>query len=60
MTTGVFYRFADQVSVGDEMLVEVNDEITPAMVTNVSNLILQGKYLERLQYMYPSSKYKIT
>ena len=27
------------------MLVQVNDELTPAKVSNVSNLILQGKSL---------------
>ena len=47
VTTDLFYRYADQVSVGDEVLLQVKDELAPAKVTNVSNVILQGKYLLR-------------
>ena len=35
-------RYADAVSLGDEVLVEGNNVLTPARVTNVSKLTLQG------------------
>ena len=38
----VFFRHAKEVSVADEVLVEVNDKLIPAKVANVSNFILQG------------------
>ena len=38
------YRYADQVSVGDEVMVLRNDKFMPAKVMNVSNLIMQGNY----------------
>ena len=37
-----FIRDADQVCVGDEMLVQKNDKLIPAKVINVSSLIMQG------------------
>ena len=39
------FRYADRVSVGDEILAQVNDEMVPTKVINVSNLILQGDCL---------------
>ena len=42
----ISFRYADQVSVGDEVLLQVNDELTPVKVTHVSNIILQGNYLK--------------
>ena len=39
------FRYGDQVSIGDEVLLNVNSEITPAEVTNVSNFVMKGKYL---------------
>ena len=36
------FRHADQVSIGDEVLVEENDDMMPAKVVNVSTLVLQG------------------
>ena len=36
------YRYADQVSVGDEVLVLRNDELMPAKVMDVSSIIMQG------------------
>ena len=36
-------RYADQVSVGDEVLLERNNKIIPAKVLNVSSFIIQGK-----------------
>ena len=37
-----YFRYADQVSTGDELLVEKNGKFTPARVTNKFNLITQG------------------
>ena len=39
----LLYRYASQVSVGDEVLVLRNDELMPVEVVNVSSLIMQGK-----------------
>ena len=36
------FRYADQVSVTDEILVEGNNKVNPEKVTNVSTLILEG------------------
>ena len=36
------FRYADQVSIADEVLVE-GEELTPAKVTNVSSLFMQGE-----------------
>ena len=38
------FRYADHVSIGDEVLVKGNDVLTPAKVINVSSLIMQGDY----------------
>ena len=35
-----FFRYADQVSIGNEALVEGNDELTPAKVINVNSNLL--------------------
>ena len=35
-------RYADQVFVGNEVLIETNDEVIPAKVIDVSSLLLQG------------------
>ena len=35
-------RYADQVFVGNEVLIERNDEAVPAKVIDVSSLLLQG------------------
>ena len=35
-------RYADQVFVGNEVLIERNDEVAPAKVIDVSSLLLQG------------------
>ena len=37
-----FFRYADQVSVGDEVLVEGNEQLIPAEVINVLTLAIQG------------------
>ena len=36
------FRFAEQISVGDEVIIPRNDELTPAKVTNVSVIAMQG------------------
>ena len=36
------YRYADQVSVGDEVMVLRKDKLMPAKVMDVSSLIVQG------------------
>ena len=37
-------RSADQVSNGDTVLVKASGQLIPEEVTNVSSLIMQGKY----------------
>ena len=39
-----FLRYADQLSITDEVLVHQNDKLTPDKVINVSSLIMQGDY----------------
>ena len=36
------FRYADQVSVGDGVIILQNDKMIPAKVMHVSNLVLQG------------------
>ena len=36
------FSYADQLSVGDEMLVPKNNEMIPAKVANVNNVTMQG------------------
>ena len=38
------YRYADHVSVGDEVMVLRNDKLMPAKVMDVSSLSAQGNY----------------
>ena len=40
----LWYRYVDQVSIGDEVMVLRNDKLIPAKVMNVSSLIMQGNY----------------
>ena len=40
-----FFRYADQVSIGYEVLVEENDQLTPTKVTHVVALTIQGNYI---------------
>ena len=35
------FRCADQLEIGDELLVQGNNDFTPAKVINVSNLFMQ-------------------
>ena len=43
-----FFRNADQLTIGDELLVQGNNELVPTKVISVSNLIMQGNYVIRL------------
>ena len=36
------FRYADQVSVGDEVLVEGNDQLTPGQVIDIFDLTTKG------------------
>ena len=38
------FRLTDEISIGDEVLVERNNKLTPVMVTNVSTLVMEGSY----------------
>ena len=38
------FRYADEVSVGDEVLAQGNDEFIPEKVLNVSTFPLQGNH----------------
>ena len=38
-------RYAEKVSTGDEVLVSESNKLTPAKVTNVSSLKMQGDYI---------------
>ena len=38
------FSYADQLMCGDEVLVHKNDELSPAVVINVSSFTIQGKY----------------
>ena len=40
----LFFRFADLVSICDELLVQQNYKLVPAKVTNVSSIITEGKH----------------
>ena len=40
----VSFRFADDISVGDEVLVERNNKPTPLKVIDVSTLIMEGDF----------------
>ena len=37
-----FFRYSDQVSIGDEVLVKENNQVIPGEVINVVTLTLQG------------------
>ena len=44
MYTIIFFRYADDVSIQDEVLGDVNNEVTPVKVMNMSNIMMQGQY----------------
>ena len=39
-----YFRYADQVSVNDQVLVKGNYGLTPALVVNVSDSVMQGNH----------------
>ena len=43
--SSVPFRYADQLTIGDELLVQGNSKLTPAKVIHVSNLVMQGMFL---------------
>ena len=47
----VLTRYATDVSVGDEVLVEKNDQLTPSKVINVASSMMQGKYIVYYHYL---------
>ena len=38
------FRYADQVAIGDEVLVQENDDLTPSKIINVTSSTMQGNY----------------
>ena len=54
-----FIRYADQVCVGDEVLVQKNDNLFPAKVINVSSLVMQGdcRFVEFFYIFLSNSEY---
>ena len=38
-----FFRYAEQLSSGDEVLIQKNFELSPEKVINVSDIIMTGK-----------------
>ena len=38
----IVYRYTNQVSTGDEVLVECSSKLVPAKVTSISNLMMKG------------------
>ena len=38
------FRYANQLAIGDEVLVENNDEFTPRKVLNMTHFIMQGNH----------------
>ena len=43
--TIVPFRYANLLTIGDELLVQGNNKLTPAKVIHVSNLVMQGMFL---------------
>ena len=37
------HRYANEVSIGDELLVKENSKLLPAKVVNVSSFMMEGK-----------------
>ena len=45
------FRYADEISVGDEVLVKQKDNFTAAKVNNVSDIMMQGHYCYLIQFL---------
>ena len=39
------FRFVDHVTIGDEVLVQGHDDLSPSKVISVSNVMMQGEYI---------------
>ena len=46
------FRFVDKVAIGDELLAQGYDNLTPAKVVNVSTFKLQGDYLSDYKHVF--------
>ena len=47
-----FFRYANQVSVGDEVMVQRDNSLIPETVINVSNFMLQGYSISTIISVY--------
>ena len=41
----IIIRYADQITIGDEVLIQENEQLTHGIVINVSSSIMQGKFV---------------
>ena len=55
----IMFRFADKVAIGDELLAQGYDNLTPAKVVNVSTFKLQGDYLSDYKYVFKNISWEI-
>ena len=46
----LYFRCSDQISVGDEVLVQQNSNSIPATVTNVSGISMQGECISSILF----------
>ena len=53
----LYFRCADQISVGDEVLVQQNSNSIPATVTNVSDLSMQGDCISSILFYISCQQY---
>ena len=48
----LYYSFADQVSAGDDGMIQENDKLMAVKVINVSIIIMQGEYSSFKFFVY--------
>ena len=48
------HRYADQILIGNDILVEKNNKLTPAKVISISSVKAQGKYQQFLIFILSS------
>ena len=41
----IIIRYADQITIGDEVLIQENEQLTHGIVINVSSSTMQGKFV---------------
>ena len=46
-----FFSYADHISVADDVLIDINNVLTPAKVINVTNFMMQGDNFIWLNYV---------